>query len=177
MALLEFCIVTLAGFSPLIVCEEGNDRTHLIPGGKEASWICLRAGNSLSSILDKYHMNLFTSSWIGKIVFNSIVYVYVLCLVSGTVLLFFTRNGCATSEDMLWKLDALQSFIHDLHWPDEVFAEHFAHRLKLMSADMIEAAAKRLVSNIALLWFDLNLSMLDKARWKVNWEIKDDFKG
>lgn len=52
-------------------------------------------------------------------------------------------NGCATSEDMLWKLDALLSFIHDLHWPDEVFAEHFDHRLKLMSADMIEAAAKR----------------------------------
>jgi len=53
------------------------------------------------------------------------------------------RNGCATSEDMLWKLDALQSFILDLHWPDEVFAEHLSHRLKLMSADMIEAAAKR----------------------------------
>jgi hypothetical protein len=52
-------------------------------------------------------------------------------------------NGCATSEDMLWKLDALQSFIMDLHWPDEVFAEHLTHRLKLMSADMIEAAAKR----------------------------------
>jgi len=62
------------------------------------------------------------------------------------------RNGCATSEDMLWKLDALQSFIHDLHWPDEVFAEHFAHRLKLMSADMIEAAAKRLANNQLLSW-------------------------
>jgi len=56
------------------------------------------------------------------------------------------RNGCATSEDMLWKLDALQSFILDLHWPDEVFAEHLSHRLKLMSADMIEAAAKRFVT-------------------------------
>ena len=44
---------------------------------------------------------------------------------------------------MLWKLDALQSFILDLHWPDEVFAEHLSHRLKLMSADMVEAAAKR----------------------------------
>ena len=55
------------------------------------------------------------------------------------------RNGCATSEDMLWKLDALQSFIRDLHWPEEVFAEHLDHRLKLMAADMIEAAAKRFV--------------------------------
>ncbi|XP_064604151.1 calcium-dependent secretion activator 1-like isoform X2 [Liolophura sinensis] len=51
--------------------------------------------------------------------------------------------GCSTSEDMLWKLDALQSFIRDLHWPEEVFAEHLDHRLKLMAADMIEAAAKR----------------------------------
>lgn len=48
-----------------------------------------------------------------------------------------------TSEDMLWKLDALQSFIHDLHWPDEVFAEHLNQRLKIMSTEMIEAASKR----------------------------------
>lgn len=44
---------------------------------------------------------------------------------------------------MLWKLDALQSFIRELHWPDEMFADHLDHRLKLMAADMIEAAAKR----------------------------------
>lgn len=53
------------------------------------------------------------------------------------------KNGCATSEDMLWKLGALQMFIKDLHWPEEVFAEHLDHRLKLMAADMIEAAATR----------------------------------
>ena len=53
---------------------------------------------------------------------------------------------------MLWKLDALQSFIRDLHWPEEVFAEHLDHRLKLMAADMIEAAAKRqdISKNISL---------------------------
>jgi hypothetical protein len=45
-----------------------------------------------------------------------------------------TGNGCATSEDMFWKLDALQSFISDLHWPDQVLAEHLDHRLKLMAA-------------------------------------------
>ncbi|CAE1300698.1 CADPS [Acanthosepion pharaonis] len=44
---------------------------------------------------------------------------------------------------MLWKLDALQSFIRDLRWPEEVFAEHLDNRLKIMAADMIEAAAKR----------------------------------
>ena len=26
------------------------------------------------------------------------------------------RHGCATSEDILWKLDALQDFIRHLHW-------------------------------------------------------------
>ena len=51
--------------------------------------------------------------------------------------------GCATSEDMFWKLDALQTFIGDLHWPDEVLADHLDHRLKLMAADMIESSAKR----------------------------------
>lgn len=44
---------------------------------------------------------------------------------------------------MLWKLDALQSFIKDLHWPDDVFAEHLERRLKEMASDMIEACSTR----------------------------------
>lgn len=64
--------------------------------------------------------------------------------VSLTLFACVKSNGCATSEDMLWKLEALQSFIYDLHWPDEVFAEHISHRLQLMSTEMIEAAANRL---------------------------------
>ncbi|CAF0903505.1 unnamed protein product [Rotaria sordida] len=52
-------------------------------------------------------------------------------------------RGCATSEDMLWKLDALQCFIRDLHWPDAIFAEHLEKRLKQMASDMIEACGKR----------------------------------
>ena len=55
------------------------------------------------------------------------------------------RNGCATSEDILWKLEALQTFVADLHWPDEVFAEHISQRLETMSSEMVEAAAKRSV--------------------------------
>lgn len=51
--------------------------------------------------------------------------------------------GCSTSEEMLWKLDALQTFIKELLWPEEVFAEHLEHRLKLMASDMIEAAGNR----------------------------------
>ena len=51
--------------------------------------------------------------------------------------------GCASSEDLFWKLDALQTFIHDLYWPDEVFAKHLEQRLKLMACDMMEACINR----------------------------------
>ncbi|XP_053974389.1 calcium-dependent secretion activator isoform X2 [Hylaeus anthracinus] len=47
-------------------------------------------------------------------------------------------NGCATSEELFWKLDALQSFINDLHWPDMEFRQHLEQRLTLMASDMIE---------------------------------------
>ena len=56
---------------------------------------------------------------------------------------FFFRNGCATSEDLFYKLDALQSFIRDLHWPDPEFAEHLNQRLKMMACDMIDSCIKR----------------------------------
>ena len=52
-------------------------------------------------------------------------------------------NGCATSEDIFWKLDALQSFVRDLHWPDPEFANHLNQRLKAMAADMIESSIHR----------------------------------
>ncbi|XP_042901983.1 calcium-dependent secretion activator isoform X6 [Parasteatoda tepidariorum] len=52
-------------------------------------------------------------------------------------------HGCITSEDLFWKLDALQSFIRDLHWPDEVFAKHLEQRLKLMACDMLESCINR----------------------------------
>jgi len=51
--------------------------------------------------------------------------------------------GCATSEDLFWKLDALQSFIRDLHWPDPEFGLHLNQRLKLMACDMIESSIQR----------------------------------
>uniref|UniRef100_A0A672NAS6 Calcium-dependent secretion activator 1 n=1 Tax=Sinocyclocheilus grahami TaxID=75366 RepID=A0A672NAS6_SINGR len=53
------------------------------------------------------------------------------------------NNGSGTSEDLFWKLDALQTFIRDLHWPEEEFAKHLESRLKLMSSDMIESCVKR----------------------------------
>ncbi|XP_055857728.1 calcium-dependent secretion activator isoform X5 [Episyrphus balteatus] len=54
-----------------------------------------------------------------------------------------TSNGCATSEDLFWKLDALQSFIRDLHWPDAEFRQHLEQRLKLMACDMVEQCLQR----------------------------------
>ncbi|XP_042195348.1 calcium-dependent secretion activator 1 isoform X5 [Callorhinchus milii] len=57
--------------------------------------------------------------------------------------IYDSDNGSATSEDLFWKLDALQTFIRDLHWPEEEFAKHLEQRLKLMSSDMIESCVKR----------------------------------
>ncbi|XP_066519990.1 calcium-dependent secretion activator 1 isoform X9 [Hoplias malabaricus] len=53
------------------------------------------------------------------------------------------NNGSGASEDLFWKLDALQTFIRDLHWPEEEFAKHLDNRMKLMSSDMIESCVKR----------------------------------
>ncbi|XP_025020556.1 calcium-dependent secretion activator 2 isoform X4 [Python bivittatus] len=57
--------------------------------------------------------------------------------------LYDSTNGSATSEDLFWKLDALQMFVLDLHWPEPEFAHHLEQRLKLMASDMIEACIKR----------------------------------
>ncbi|XP_069045420.1 calcium-dependent secretion activator 1 isoform X1 [Lepisosteus oculatus] len=57
--------------------------------------------------------------------------------------IYDSDNGSGTSEDLFWKLDALQTFIRDLHWPEEEFAKHLESRLKLMSSDMIESCVKR----------------------------------
>ncbi|KAJ8664953.1 hypothetical protein QAD02_006615 [Eretmocerus hayati] len=52
-------------------------------------------------------------------------------------------EGCATSEDLFWKLDALQSFISGLHWPDQEFRTHLEQRLKLMATDMLEVTIQK----------------------------------
>ncbi|XP_034554094.1 calcium-dependent secretion activator 1 isoform X2 [Notolabrus celidotus] len=53
------------------------------------------------------------------------------------------NNGSGSSEDLFWKLDALQTFIRDLHWPEEDFAKHLESRIQLMSSNMIENCVKR----------------------------------
>uniref|UniRef100_A0A673A9F7 Ca2+-dependent activator protein for secretion a n=1 Tax=Sphaeramia orbicularis TaxID=375764 RepID=A0A673A9F7_9TELE len=55
-----------------------------------------------------------------------------------------TPSSCSPDPtDLFWKLDALQTFIRDLHWPEEEFGKHLETRLKLMSSDMIESCIKR----------------------------------
>uniref|UniRef100_A0A8C3L1B8 Calcium dependent secretion activator 2 n=1 Tax=Chrysolophus pictus TaxID=9089 RepID=A0A8C3L1B8_CHRPC len=71
-------------------------------------------------------------------------------------LLFNTTNS--TSEDLFWKLDALQMFVFDLHWPEPEFAHHLEQRLKLMATDMIEACVKR--TRIA---FEVKLQKTNKS--------------
>ncbi|KAH0616567.1 hypothetical protein JD844_027770 [Phrynosoma platyrhinos] len=70
----------------------------------------------------------------------------------------FCSNGSATSEDLFWKLDALQMFVFDLHWPEPEFAHHLEQRLKLMASDMIEACIKR--TRIA---FEIKLQKMSKS--------------
>ena len=58
------------------------------------------------------------------------------------------RFGCETSDEVLWKLDALQTFITDLNWPEKVFATHLQHRLKVMANDMIHSMTGRILTKL-----------------------------
>uniref|UniRef100_A0A8B9J896 Calcium dependent secretion activator 2 n=1 Tax=Astyanax mexicanus TaxID=7994 RepID=A0A8B9J896_ASTMX len=70
-------------------------------------------------------------------------------------------NGSATSEDLFWKLDALQIFVMDLHWPEPEFAKHLEQRLKLMASDMMEACVKR--SGFTRKAFDSKMQKANKS--------------
>ena len=49
---------------------------------------------------------------------------------------------------VLWKLDALQTFIFDLHWPEDVFATHLQSRLKVMANDMIHSIINNILEKM-----------------------------
>ncbi|KAL5281916.1 CADPS2 family protein [Megaselia abdita] len=68
-------------------------------------------------------------------------------------------RGCATTEDLFWKLDALQSFIKDLYWPDQDFAQHLEQRLKLMACDMIEQCIYR-IDSVFQSWLKKNVAFI-----------------
>lgn len=69
------------------------------------------------------------------------IHTFIFCFLGACFVSY--SNGSATSEDLFWKLDALQMFVFDLHWPEPEFAHHLEQRLKLMATDMIEACVKR----------------------------------
>lgn len=70
-----------------------------------------------------------------------------------------------TSSELLWKLDALQTFIRELHWPEESFAEHLDNRLKMMAADMIDAAAQQYVDDRFSVSLSLSLCASNPVTW------------
>lgn len=71
------------------------------------------------------------------------IHAFIFCFLGALFCVVSYSNGSATSEDLFWKLDALQMFVFDLHWPEPEFAHHLEQRLKLMATDMIEACVKR----------------------------------
>lgn len=73
--------------------------------------------------------------------------------------MYIYRNGCATSEDLFWKLDALQSFIRDLHWPEAEFRQHLEQRLKMMATEMIEQCIQRTDSSFQS-WLKKNVAFI-----------------
>ena len=55
-------------------------------------------------------------------------------------------RGSIASDNLIHKLCALQDFMHDINWPDLEFRDHLDQRLKLLAADMIEQAVRKLVN-------------------------------
>lgn len=53
------------------------------------------------------------------------------------------RSGSASSQDLLWKLEALQMFVLELRWPEPDFSKHLEQRLQLLASDMMEACVRR----------------------------------
>ncbi|KAF8373645.1 unc-31 [Pristionchus pacificus] len=51
------------------------------------------------------------------------------------------KDGCTTSEDIYWKLDALMNFVIDLNWPEEEFRRYLTGRMKNLTSEMITKVA------------------------------------
>uniref|UniRef100_S4RUG8 Uncharacterized protein n=1 Tax=Petromyzon marinus TaxID=7757 RepID=S4RUG8_PETMA len=58
---------------------------------------------------------------------------------------FSRPGGSATSNELLWKLNALQAFIQDLKWPEVQFSYQMDQRLKLMANEMISCCVSRML--------------------------------
>ena len=50
---------------------------------------------------------------------------------------------CASTDELYWKLNALQTFLKQLNWPDKVYSSHLTTRLSKMASEKIIDAIKR----------------------------------
>lgn len=50
---------------------------------------------------------------------------------------------CASTDELYWKLNALQTFFKQLNWPDKIFSSHLTTRLSRQASDKIIDAVKR----------------------------------
>lgn len=50
---------------------------------------------------------------------------------------------CASTDELYWKLQALQTFFKQLNWPDKVYSSHLTTRLSKMASEKIIDAVKR----------------------------------
>uniref|UniRef100_A0A0N4UNE0 Calcium-dependent secretion activator n=1 Tax=Dracunculus medinensis TaxID=318479 RepID=A0A0N4UNE0_DRAME len=76
------------------------------------------------------------------------------------------KDGCATSEDIFWKLDALQGFIQDLNWPEDEFAKYLLMRMKTLANEMISKCA-----NCTYQYFD---SFMQRARKSTDYILPSE---
>ncbi|VDD79190.1 unnamed protein product, partial [Mesocestoides corti] len=139
--LMEASITQCIRGVPYIEGYDGDSDVTLEKGG---------GGGGLASVLDSVGSSIASaaasaagSANLMSAAVNAALPVGGVCANSGSVV----HNAGATipvsSDELIWKLEALQTFIRELHWTDVVFAEHLDNRLKMMAADMIDAAAGR----------------------------------
>lgn len=48
-----------------------------------------------------------------------------------------SSTGCSTSEDVFYKLNDLELFIVEMHWPEEEFGKELQKRVKEMTAEVL----------------------------------------
>lgn len=93
----------------------------------------------------------------------------------------FSRDGCSTSEDIYWKLDALQGFIQDLNWPEEEFAKYLQVRMRNLASEMISKCASWSVQSffifLAHLYFSFSSTyqcfdqFMQRAKKSLDWTL------
>ncbi|CAD6191936.1 unnamed protein product [Caenorhabditis auriculariae] len=76
------------------------------------------------------------------------------------------KEGCATSEDIYWKLDALLAFVVDLNWPEEEFRRYLQVRMKSLTSEMISK-----VSNSTYQQFD---NWMQRAKKSTDWMLPSE---